>query len=105
MTISKLVINFDGSTQVPFDMDLTIKPIDTTGKAIEGVTSTTAQVQSKANNQPIEIVIEGNITNLDGISIDAKVVNVGDDTTLGPEMKLFINNLKAKVTGYYEDEF
>ena len=105
MTISKLVINFDGSTQVPFDMDLTIKPIDTTGKAIEGVTSTPAKVQSKANNQPIEIVIEGNITNLDGISIDAKVVNVGDDTTLGPEMKLFINNLKAKVTGYYEDEF
>ena len=104
MTITKLKLNFDGTTEVPFDMELTIKPIDTTGKAIAGVTSTKAIVNSKANNQPIEITIEGNIKNLDGISIDAKIVNKGNDT-LSPNMKLFLNNLKATVTGYYEDEF
>ena len=86
-------------------MKLTIKPIDTTGKPIAGVTSTTAIINSKANNQPIEITIEGNIKNLDGISIDAEIENKGNDTALGPNMKLFFNNLKATVTGYYEDEF
>lgn len=105
MTITKLKLNFDGTTEVPFAMKLTIKPIDTTGKPIAGVTSTTAIINSKANNQPIEITIEGNIKNLDGISIDAEIENKGNDTALGPNMKLFFNNLKATVTGYYEDEF
>lgn len=105
MTITKLKLNFDGTTEVPFAMELTIKPIDTTGKVIAGVTSTKAIINSKANNQPIEIAIEGNIKNIDGISIDAKIVNKGNDTTLSPNMKLFFNNLKATVTGYYEDEF
>lgn len=105
MTITKLKLNFDGTTEVPFAMKLTIKPIDTTGKPIAGVTSTTAIINSKANNQPIEITIEGNIKNLDGISIDAEIENKGNDTALGPNMKLFFNNLKATFTGYYEDEF
>ena len=105
MTITKLKVNFDGTTEVPFEMELTIKPIDTTGNVIEGITSTTAIVNSKANSQPIEVVIEGDITNLDGISIDARIINKGNDTTLGPKMKLIIDNFKATVSGYYEDEF
>ncbi|MBP3213941.1 MAG: hypothetical protein J6M19_03785 [Bacteroidaceae bacterium] len=104
ITIDKLVLNFDATTEVPFEMDLTVLPLGTDGKPMEGVTSTTAHVNAQAENQPIEISIEGNITHLDGLLIKAKLVSKGSESVLSPEMKLYMDNAQATVTGYYEKE-
>ena len=51
------------------------------------------------------MTIDGTIQHLDGIRLDVRLKNVGSNTALAPEMKIFVENLKATVTGYYEDEF
>lgn len=103
ITIDALTINFDATTEIPFETALTIYPIDTTGKPIAGVKTTTAHIDAKAQNQPIEVRIIGPITHLDGLLIKAHIVNTESDL-LGPDMKIYVNNSKAKVTGHYDKE-
>jgi hypothetical protein len=104
ITIKKLVLGFNVTTEIPFEIELTAPPIGTDGKPIEGVTVTTARVKALADNQPVEVVIEGNITHLDGLLLKATLVNKGSETVLGPEMKLYLDNTRATITGYYEKE-
>ena len=73
-------------------------------KPIAGVTSNTVKIPAKAQNAPVSVTVEGEIKELDGIQIEARLVNKGSDTILAPSMKLIINDLKAKVSGYYDDE-
>lgn len=104
MTISKLNVVFDGSTEVPFELEVKILPINKTGKPIPGVTSNTVTIPAMASNQPVNITVEGIIKELDGIQIEAKLLNKGSETILSPTMELNIKNFKATVSGYYEDE-
>lgn len=104
MTITKLNVDFVGSTEVPFELKLKVLPINKTGKPISGVTSNTVTIPAKSKGTPVNVTIEGEIKELDGIQIEANIVNKGSDTTLAPSMKLIIKDFKAKVSGYYEDE-
>jgi hypothetical protein len=104
ITIKKLVLGFNVTTETPFEIELTALPIGIDSKPIEGVTVTTARVKALADNQPVEVVIEGNITHLDGLLLKATLVNKGSETVLGPEMKLYLDNTRATITGYYEKE-
>lgn len=104
MTITKLNVDFVGSTEVPFELKLKVLPINKTGKPISGVTSNTVTIPAMAKGTPVNVTIEGEIKELDGIQIEANIVNKGSDTTLAPSMKLIIKDFKAKVSGYYEDE-
>lgn len=104
MTITKLNVDFVGSTEVPFELKLKVLPINKTGKPISGVTSNTVTIPAMSKGTPVNVTIEGEIKELDGIQIEADIVNKGSDTTLAPSMKLIIKDFKAKVSGYYEDE-
>lgn len=104
MTITKLNVDFVGSTEVPFELKLQVLPINKTGKPISGVTSNTVTIPAMSKGTPVNVTIEGEIKELDGIQIKADIVNKGSDTTLAPSMKLIIKDFKAKVSGYYEDE-
>lgn len=104
MTITKLNVDFVGSTEVPFELKLQVLPINKTGKPISGVTSNTVTIPAMSKGTPVNVTIEGEIKELDGIQIEANIVNKGSDTTLAPSMKLIIKDFKAKVSGYYEDE-
>lgn len=104
MTITKLNVDFVGSTEVPFELKLKVLPINKTGKPISGVTSNTVTIPAMSKGTPVNVTIEGEIKELDGIQIEANIVNKGSDTTLAPSMKLIIKDFKAKVSGYYEDE-
>ena len=103
ITIDSLTITFEATTEIPFETELTIYPIDTTGEPIAGVETTTATIDSKAQNQPIEVKMVGTIKHLDGLLIKAHVNNKESDT-LGPDMKIYVNNSKATVTGHYDKE-
>ena len=104
VTIEKFTVTFDATTEVPFVIELTVKPIDITGKPIAGVKSTTTKVPAWAKDVPVEMTVEGDIAHLDGILLEARVINQGSTTTLAPSMRLFMKNCKATVTGAYEKE-
>ncbi len=104
ITIENLMVAFDASTDVPFDTELTIRPIDTSGNVISGVECTKAILPAEAKDHHIEVTVNGMVTHLDGILIDARLVNRNNNRTLAPEMKLYLKNCKATVTGYYEKE-
>lgn len=105
MTINKLFVRFEATTEVPFEGELKVLPVDKSGDVIQGVTSNTVNLDSNAQGQLVEVTIDGTIQHLDGIRLDVRLKNVGSNTALAPEMKIFVENLKATVTGYYEDEF
>lgn len=105
MAISEVKLDFTATTEVPIEMELTVVPIDKEGKVIKGVESNTVKVPAKAPNKDIHFKMTGDIKHLDGVKITANLTNIGDDTALAPQMKLNVKNLKATLTGYYEDEF
>lgn len=103
-TIQKLNINTNITSEVPFDVELSLRPIDKMGNLIEGVKTNSVNIPAYAKDYPIETIMEGNIQYLDGIKIDAHLINTDDKTVLDPEMKIYFNNFKAKVSGYYDTE-
>ena len=103
MTLSKIVVNFDATTDLPYDVELSIVPITFDNKEIAGVTSSKVTLEANAADYPVELRIEGTITHLDGIKIKAKVTSENDDV-MRPDMKLYIKNSKVTLTGYYEKE-
>lgn len=105
MAISKIKLDFTATTEVPIAMKLTVVPIDKEGKVIKGVKSNTVEVPAKAPNTDVHFEMTGDIKHLDGVKITANLTNIGNDTALAPQMKLNVKNLKATLTGYYEDEF
>lgn len=105
MAISEVKLDFTATTEVPIAMKLTVVPIDKEGKVITGVKSNTVEVPAKAQNAEVHFEMTGDIKHLDGVKITANLTNIGNDTALAPQMKLNVKNLKATLTGYYEDEF
>lgn len=105
VTINKIELTFNASTDIPFEATLNIYPIDKNGNTIDAKTNT-IELPAMAQNEPIKALMEGNITHFDGIRIKAaiKVDNKGEQTTLAPAMTIRMDNSKAVVTGYYESE-
>lgn len=103
LTISKIVVNFDASTDLPYDIDLTIIPITFEGKDIPNVERSTVRLQANAKDRPVELSIIGTIEHLDGIKLKANVISQSSNV-MRPDMKLYIKNSKITLTGYYEKE-
>lgn len=104
MTFSRIKMNMLVSTEVPFPVTLQIVPITVGGKAIPGASSNIVEIPALAKDRPIELIINATVNHLDGLLLKAKVQNPDDKTVLGPEMKLFIKNSKATLTGNYTKE-
>lgn len=106
INITEMLVNFDLTSEVPFSLDLDIVPITLHGKPID-CEHNTVEIGPSATDFPVAVTIKAKenspITHLDGLLIKAKVHNPQEDT-LGPEMKLYLKNSKATVTGYYEKE-
>ena len=104
MTLTKVNVNFDCSTEVPFDIVLSVEAIDKSGNVIPGAKSNEAMVPAKSNGKNIDLTVNAVINKIDGMLIRAKVTNKGSNTVLTPEMKLDVKNFRAKASGYYEEE-
>ena len=106
ITLSKVAVNFDATTDFPYNLELSIAPVTLDGREMPGVTSTTARLSAKAADEPVTLVIEGPITHLDGIRIKANIATGEAQTdALSPDMTLRLKNSKITLTGYYEKEF
>jgi hypothetical protein len=91
------------SSEVPLNLELSLYPIDVNGKKIKNVNSNTVRLNATKDIQPVEINMEGEIKNLDGIIIRAKLIGA-DGKAIAPSQKINFKNLKIAVNGNYVDE-
>lgn len=101
LTVTNLNITANVTTDAPLEMNLEIWPVDANKKPIADAGRTI--IQPKANGQAIELNILGPISNLDGIVIKATAKAKGSGV-LRPDMNMHLENLKPRVTGYYDTE-
>lgn len=99
LDIKKLAIKANCTSDLPVNVTITASPLNSKGEEIKNLEIKPVSVKAFASNNPIEIVMEGNIEDLDGmryiITIDA-----GQDTSaLKPTMSLKLDNLKVIVSG------
>lgn len=100
LTITKLVISADATSTLPMGVELHVYPIDKDGNRIENVAETIVNLPAMAENHSIEMMMQGVITDLDGIEIYVMAAS-NDDEPLAPDQQIILENLKAKVTGSY----
>ena len=105
MTLTNVNVTFDCTSEVPFEMALSVTAIDKAGKPMPNATSNEALVPAKTTGTKVDLSVNATINKIDGVLIKARLTNKGSDTVLSPVMKLDVKNFKAKVSGYYEDEF
>lgn len=103
LTINRLVVDADASSDLPLGAEITVVPVDKQGNTYPGLETTKATISAKAQDQPIHIEISGTITKLDGVRIEA-VVRPGSDQTLSPDQTITLKNVKATVSGNYTTE-
>ncbi|MDE5869179.1 MAG: hypothetical protein K2H18_03015 [Muribaculaceae bacterium] len=104
LTITRLQVDADAFSNLPVGADVSIYPIDTEGNKIPNVTVTPAKLSPNADGVPVTCVVEGEIKNLDGIVYEA-VVTPGTDQPISPTQKIRLQNIRAKVTGFYITDF
>lgn len=100
VAISRLKINCKVSTDIPFLLDLKIIPIDKNGERINA--STSAVVVENANEQDLELEMNGDIRNLDGIIVEV-VADAKSNNVLRPNMKIRLGSIKATISGLYQN--
>lgn len=104
ITISALTLTADVSSDLPAEFVFTGYPIDRDGNKINNVDIRGAQVSAMATGEPIEIYITGEITGIYGIRFEAHVTAGSGNEVLRPEMHIDLDNLRAKVSGFYQKE-
>lgn len=106
INVNEMLVNFDLTSEIPFDLTLDIIPITLNGKEIPS-NHNKVTIPASATNFPVAVTITAKdnspITHLDGLLVKAKVDHPQAET-LAPEMKLHLKNSKVTLTGYYEKE-
>jgi hypothetical protein len=80
---------------------LRVTPTDTNGKKIAN--SSTTLVAANAKDAAIDIKLEGEMDELDGVILEALAVSKSSDV-LRPNMNIQLNKVRAKVSGSYTKE-
>lgn len=110
LTITKLVVDADVSTDLPLEIELTAYPIDTDGNKMTDESGTTVcgtidKTISYGMAEPVEITVSGTITHLDGIILDARILSSDEsDEALQPMQTITMKNIKVTVSGSYTKE-
>ena len=99
LTIEKAEVNATISSDVPLDLDVSFTLL---GK--EGKLTGKATLAANAINSEMNIPLTGTtISKIYGMTIDVMIQ--GSGSTISPSQKIFVKNLNAKVSGYYDKEF
>jgi hypothetical protein len=101
VSVRTLEILANVSTDVPFEIQLRVTPTDTNGKKIAN--SSTTLVAANAKDAAIDIKLEGEMDELDGVILEALAVSKSSDV-LRPNMNIQLNKVRAKVSGSYTKE-
>ena len=104
ITISTLTVSASVSSDLPLGVELTGYPIDVNGNRINNVEITGAHIPAGAKDVPLTLTTTGTITGLDGICFTAVVKAGSSEEALAPVLGLTLKNIRAKVSGFYQDE-
>ncbi|MDE6521715.1 MAG: hypothetical protein K2L17_02765 [Muribaculaceae bacterium] len=111
VNITKIHLKAICSTNLPVSVQLTVVPVDKNGNEIRvKENSGLFSVPAKANNVPVELLIEsvnGPIKDFDGVKFRAVVNQDSADNVdaLGPDLYINLGDVRVTVDGYYETEF
>lgn len=105
LAISKLQVMTSVSTDLPLRAKLKAWPITLVNgrPTIMRSVEATADVNAMADNQALTITLEGDIRHLDGIYFEAQLQS-SSEKVLTPDLKIQLNNIRARVTGNYTRE-
>ncbi len=103
MTIEKLEVNFDITTDIPIAIEFSGYPLDKNGNRMSGVTISSVTIDANAQNQSVRLAVTGTIRNLDGMEFEAKA-SAQEGQALSPDMSIELKNVRPCVSGYYEKE-
>ncbi len=103
LTISRLEISMNITSDLPVGLHFTGYPIDADGNRINNVSIEGADIEPNAVNQSVTIRITGEVTGLDGVVFEARAYSA-NSSVLTPDMSILLNNIRPRVSGYYEKE-
>lgn len=104
MKFSKAVIDLDVTTEVPMTVELWASPVDCDNEVINNIKSNTVTIDAYAKKQHITLTMEGEIEHLNGMIFKAVSKSINNGETLGPDMKIYVDNFKLTVNGSIETE-
>lgn len=100
LTIETLSITAIADNATPLDAEIVAYPIDRAGNRIENVKISSNLLEANSTGKELAIVLEGEIRGLDGVIFEARV-RPGSETALAPDQTISLNNVRAKVSGFY----
>lgn len=103
ITIQKLEVNFNITTDIPISIQFTGYPIDKNGHRMQDVTISPVTIDANAQDQSIRLSVTGSIKNLDGMEFEAKAL-ANEGQALSPDMSIILDKVRPCVSGYYEKE-
>lgn len=103
LTITTLTLTATASNNLPLDAIVEVFPLDKDGNRIKDLELTPATLQAGAQNAPLEFVISGTITDLDGVFVKATVTPDSEENkeNLSPSQTITLNDIRVKVSGNY----
>lgn len=109
MTIETLGVSATVVNDLPFDVVLTGWPIDKAGKqCVDPFTKQPVSLGevtiSAGKESQINLKTSGTVVAVDGIHYVARALVTEGGQTLRPSITVTLTNIRAKVSGYYEDE-
>lgn len=108
ITITQIVVDVDVYTDIPCTLDFTFYPVSVGAKKItdngEVVCGTLSEVLVSDTETPLTITVNGTVTHLDGIILEARVSGEDGGGALAAEQVIRMKNVKATVSGSYEKE-
>lgn len=103
ITVTDLQLTAHAVNRCPVSIQLTIYPLDKNGNLIDAaVRSTIVDADSESD---LVITMQGEVSHLDGIRLVAELTAGGEAVELTPNQTLTLDNIKVRVSGYYEKEF
>lgn len=105
LTVKTVHLTANVTTDVPLKLTLSVKPLNTKGEAIKNVKVETPTLEPNAKNQKIDLKIEGDIKQLDGMEFNVTLSQDNEGSAaLSPNMNIELKNIRVTVSGNYEKE-
>lgn len=100
MNIKYLSLEADVTSHLPVAIIFTANPIDSNGNLIKNIKVDQIEIPAGRTSH-INIKMEGDINDLDGMEYTASLISADDSKALTPDSYIELNGVKVRVTGNY----
>ena len=106
LCVEALEVTAVADNSAPATVTLTAYPLDRQGRDIDGavITSTVLEPSKAGQKVVIKLEMKEAVKGLDGVRFEARI-GKGNGTALSPSQTIVLNEIKARVSGYYITNF